>query len=124
MGVQTPGLTHPSQRCFRPLSPPAVPAPLGQGTLNPPGCSPGVGDPSPGVSTAGSAWEGPQSFPWQNGCGPQHQGVLKIGTLPPQRGLRGHRDVSAPGRARGVPVPPTWGSAHRWSHSLCAPLRE
>lgn len=124
MGVQSPGQTHPSQRCLGHLSPPAVPVPLGQVTLNPLGCSPGVGDPSRGLSTVGSAWEGPQSFPWQNGCDPQHQRVLRTGTLPPQRRLRGHGDVSAPGRARGVPVPPTWGSAHRWSHPLRAPLGE
>lgn len=46
MGVlQSPGLTHPSQRYLGPLSPSAVPVPLGQVTLNPLGCFLGVGDP-------------------------------------------------------------------------------
>lgn len=59
MGVQSPGLTHPSRRCLGPLSPPAVPVSSGQVTLNPPGWLPGVGDPIHGLSTVGSAWEGP-----------------------------------------------------------------
>lgn len=57
--MQSPGLTHPSQRCLGPLSPPAIPVPLGRVTLTPPGCSPGLGDPNLGLSAMGSAWEGP-----------------------------------------------------------------
>lgn len=59
MGVQSPGLTHLSQRYLEPLSPPVIPAPLGQVTLKTSGCSPGVGDHSLGLSTMGSAREGP-----------------------------------------------------------------
>lgn len=107
---------HHHQRCWGPLSSLAIPGLLGQVTSQLIGLLPGGWGPQPwGVNrgvTLGRALK-PPIAKWVS---PSIGGSPGLG-----RGrLRGHGAVSAPGGARGVPVPPTRGSAHRWSHPVAS----
>lgn len=118
--MQGAGLTHLCQRWWGPLSPLAIPGPLGQVTSQPIGCSPGVGDPNLGVSTVGVIVGRALKPLMENGCplasvGPQNWDAV-TSTV-------GFEDVepSMPQAGHVVPLsPPTRGSAHRRSHP---PLR-
>lgn len=79
MGVQSPGLTH-TQRCLGPLSPPALPVPLGQVTLNPPGVAPqGLGTPAAGCQQWGRPGKDLKASHGKMGVAPGMSGSPKLG---------------------------------------------
>lgn len=120
MGVQSPGLTHPSQRCLRPPSPPAVPVPLGQGTLNTPGCSPGVRDPAVGCQQRGQPGKDLKASHGTMDVAPSISGSSKLGCCHLSAGC-GDTETSVPQAGHVVSLsPPPGGVLTR-----CAvPLRE
>lgn len=117
MRMQSPGLTHPSQRCLGPLSPPAVPVPLGQGTLNNPGCSPGVGDPAVGCQQRGQPGKDLKASHGTMGVAPSISGSSKLGRCRLNAGCE-DTETSVPQAGHVVSLPPHLGECSRIARSL------
>lgn len=123
MGVQSPGLTHPSQMFGTPV-PTCRPSAFRPSDFEHPQVAPqGLGTPAMGCQQWGQPGKGLKASHGKMGVAPSITGSSELGRCHLSAGCE-DTETSVPQAGHVVSLsPPTWGSAHRRSHPVRAPLR-